>query len=470
MSATSVFKDDRVGKGQYYVTYHMQGNNYNTTLDKDVAGAIQVYSLSDGENGSKVLTLGNVFTSENRNNEDYDFNHIYFDRTDNRILVVGHKWTAHNDGTPDPDHLNTVAIIGNFDPEATEEPLKYTKINTSEKAYDENGKSLGYKDAGDANSVMRAGEMMNPNHTYGWDFYFVATRKGMAVLRAEADHLFEPVLTEDGINYFIPTPGSAKSVARTGTSSFFDLLYLSDNISLKGDNNKYETESHAKIAHFSTQTGTGTGFGFLKERSTNQIFNPWEKDILQHGDQTDLPSVITPIDGKNTLLCAPDTYNDNERYVAMGKSGMYYHFHGVNSGKETEGVLKFKGSNGYLPVNCVTADVSDLETGHDGFMYVACGARLVILHRKTFELVAYWNIPTKDANGYLDNVAASANYIHVEKGPVVTDSETNRKTRERIITVAFGQEGLKVFRFNPATLESKTVWENKELPTEIVCN
>ena len=299
---------------------------------------------------------------------------------------------------------------------------------------------------------------MNKNHTSGWNFYYVATRKGMAVLSAEDESLFAPVLDEDGTNYFIPTPGSAKFVARTGTSSFFDLLYLAED----KPNDSYSQKSEAKIAHFSTQTGEGTNFGFLKERGTNEVFKPKEKNILNHGDQTDVPAVISPIDGKNTLLCAPDTYNDRESYAALGTSGMYYYFNGVNSNNVFEGVLEFKGLSNKLPVNCVTADVSDLESGHDGFIYVACGARLVILHRKTFELVAFWNMPAVDEEG--NDIEASANYIHVEKGPVNDD----RQPRERIITVAFGQAGVKVFRFKPATLESKTVWE-KELPSFIQC-
>lgn len=456
MSATSVYYDASTTPGTYYVTYHMQGNNYNTTLDNEIGGAIQKFTIDDGK-----VTLGTGFRAANPNVEDFDFNHLYFDVTDKRILAVGHKWNVPSSWTEDAPYTgkreNTRAIIGVFEP--NEGKFDYATINTSEKEYDERGKSLGYKDAGDANCVIRAGETMNKNHVYGWDFYYVATRKGMAVVRAEEDHLFEPVLDEDGTNYFIPTPGSAKFVAKTGTSSFFDLLYLAENKS----NDSYITSSAAKIAHFSTQTGEGTTFGFLKERGTNEIFKPQEKDILNHGDQIDLPAEISPIDGKNTLLSAPDTYSDNEHYAALGTSGMYYKFNGVNSHEIYEGVLKFKGTNNYLPVNCVAADVSDLESGHDGFIYVACGARLVILHRKTFELVAYWNIPTKD-NGEDIDVAASANYIHVEKAPANSDWSP----RERTITVAFGQEGVKVFKFNPATLEKKTVWE-KELPTEIVC-
>lgn len=455
LSATSVYYDSKTQ--DYYVTYHMQGNNYNTTLDNEIGGAIQAFKVS--ENGD--VTLGPGFRAKNPDKEDFDFNHLYFENTTSRIITVGHKWNVPSTWTSDEPYSgerdNTRAIIALFDPESA--TLKYSTIDTSEKAYDSEGKSLGYKDAGDANCVIRAGETMNKNQS-GWDFYYVATRKGMAVLSAKEETLFEPLLNEDGTNYFIPTPGSSKFVARTGTSSFFDLLYLAED----KENSSYSQTSEARIAHFSTQTGDNYSLGFLKERGTNEIFKPKEKSILEHGDQINLPSGISPIDGKNTLLCAPDIYSDNENYAALGTSGMYYKFNGVNSNNVFEGVLEFKGSSANLPVNCVTADVSDMENGHDGFIYIACGSRLVILHRKTFELVAYWNIPSKDEAG--NEIEASANYIHVEKAP----ANNNWEPRERIITVAFGQAGVKIFRFNPSTLEKKTVWEKELLPTYIRCN
>ena len=54
-------------------------------------------------------------------------------------------------------------------------------------------------------------------------------------------------------------------------------------------------------------------------------------------------------------------------------------------------------------------------------------------------------------------MAASANFITVTKGP-----ENNWAPRDRYITVAFGQAGVKVFKFTPSVLPKKTVWE-KEL-------
>ena len=449
MSATSVYYN--VADGKYYVTYHMQGNNYNTKLDTETAGAIQEFSFNEkGE-----LVLGTGFRAAKPGDEDFDFNHIYFDVTDKRIIVAGHNMLKGNKD-------NTNAIIGVFNP--TDSEFKYATVKTNEKIEREfvnednkNGNAtvqlVDYADAGDVNCVIRGGETMNPNHTYGFNFYILATRKGMAVVTAGKDdnELFKPVYIADKVKYFIPTPGSAKFVAKTGVSSYFDLLYLAEN----KPNDSYSTTSKAKIAHFSIQTGTGSDFGYLMEKGTTEVFDPQAKDILNHGDQTELPAVISPIDGKNTLLCAPDTYNDKECYAALGTSGMYYKFNGVNSGNPIEGVVTF----GNRPVNCVTADVSDQEKGHDGFIYVANGAKLTILHRKTFEKVASYNIPAKDANG--NDVASSANYIHVQKAPA-----NNWAPRERIITVAFGQEGVKVFKFNPALLEAKTVWE-KELPTNI---
>lgn len=419
LSATSVYRNPI--DHNFYVTYHMQGNNYNTDLDNDIAGAIQVYSLDD----EGTFTLGKGFMAEDRNREDYDFNHLYFDRTANRIIVVGHKWKAHKDGSNDPNKENTTAIIGVFDPNTQQ--LTYSDIVTDEKEYDSQGKSLGYKDARDANCVVRAndaGAGYN-NVGNGWDFYMVATRKGLAVLNAKESDLFKPVLNEDGSVYFIQTPGSAKFIAPTGTSSYYGLLYLSQDKT----NESQDSFSEAKIARLSVNTNRDNGFGYFQTwNDPFTKFDPQTMNLVDYDQQIDLPSFISPIDGKNTLVILGST----EFYAALGTGGIYC----VN-GEGFNGFKKFDNR----PVNCVAVDNNVNESGHSnkGYLYVANGAKLTILKRDTLKEVASYNLLPENDD---DDFYPSANYIHVEN----TGDEISGT---RIVTVAYGQAGVKVFKFNP---------------------
>lgn len=415
LSATSVFYDNENDK--YYATYHMQGNNYNTTLGNDIAGTIQEFAIT--ENG---VDLGKGFFAKDREKEDFDFNHIYFDRTSKRILVVGHnqKPAIEKGG-------NTRAIIGVFDPE--EGTMKYKGVDTGEKDYDANGKSLGYKDAGDVNCVMRANDA--PGYGPGWDIYFVATRKGMAVLNAKEDKLFEPALNADGTNYFIPTPGSAKYVCPTGTSSWIGLLYLSEEHKAEA----YTTSSKANIAKLSVNTKDNE-LGWLQGwESPFTRFNPQEDKINDFYSKIELPEVISPVDGKNTLCIL----GNSEFYVALGTSGLYCD-NGIDGFK---GIKKF----GNRPVNCVAVDNTVNESGHSNknYLYVANGSKLTILDRGTLEEVASWNLPSKikDDEGNEINIESSANYITVTKAD----------DGVRTITVAYGQAGVRVFKFNPANIK-----------------
>lgn len=443
MSATSVYYNEDTQT--YYVTYHMQGNNYNTNVDVQSAGAIQSFKIA--EDGT--VELGDGFTSANRNEEDFDFNHIYFEKTDQRILAVGHNVKG---GKQD----NTNAIVGIFDP--TTATYTYSTVKTNEKDYDEAGKSLGYKDAGDVNSILRPNDdFLTPS---GWNFYLLATRKGLAVVRADEGHLFEPVLNEDGENYFIPTPGSAKSIIQGTAGSYFGLLYLSQNTAELPE--AYSTGSEAKIAHFAINTTSSQGLRSLMYPTTAPFtspfidFDPREVLIENFSGQTDIPGVISPIDGKNTLFAIP-RFSDEEYYAALGTSGLYYHFRGNTTNRVFEGVKKY----GNRPVNNVFADrevtgegIYDEEghrTGHDGFLYVANGSKITVHHRHTMEELASWNMPSKDADG--NDIASSANFITVTSAPVGENGLS-----ERTIAVAFGQAGVKIFKFMPAT---KTVWERE---------
>lgn len=439
MSATSVYYDE--GSDTYYVTYHIQGNNYNTTLDTSTAGAIQSFKIA--EDGT--VTLGTGFRAQNPSQEDFDFNHIYFDRTDQRILAVGHNVKGGNQD-------NTNAIVGIFNP--TEGTYTYSTVKTGEKDYDDDGKSLGYKDAGDVNSILRPNDIFNTPPA-GWNFYLLATRKGLAAVKANDSNLFEPILDAEGNNYFIPTPGSAKSIIQGTAGSYFGLLYLSENTSEKPE--AYTTSSEAKIAHFAINTTTNNMLRSLMTPATAPFNQPFSDDITTPSQdvdaivgmsgQTDLPAEISPIDGKNTLYALP-AFSDEEYYAALGTSGLYYHFRGNSTNKVFEGVKKF----GNRPVNNVFADrevtgegiiVEGSRVGHDGFLYVANGSKLTVLHRHTMEELASWNMPS--------DIASSANFITVTSGPVGDNGLS-----ERTIAVAFGQAGVKIFKFMP---DVKTVWE-----------
>ena len=456
MSATSIYYNET--EKRYYVTYHMQGNNYNTTLDTDTAGAIDSFTIEEttDADGKRDITVtpAKGFRAANPKEWDFDFNHIYFDNTDQRILAMGHNVKGGK-------RENTQAIVGVFNPTSGE--YKYAPVRTNVKEYDENGKSLGYTDAGDVNSILRPGDKHSMGS--GWNFYLLATRKGLAAVKANESNLFEPVLDADGKNYFIPTPGSAKSIIQGTATSYFGMLYLSEDTSKKTE--AYETNSEAKIAHFAINTTTGDMLRSLMTPTAAPFEVPFlpditapsqdANDIVAMSGQTDLPAVISPIDGKNTLFAIP-WFSDEEYYAALGTSGLYYHFKGNITNKVFEGVRKF----GNRPVNNVYADKEvtgegvyseddvnkERRIGHDGFLYVANGSKLTVLHRHTMEELASWNMP-KDENG--DDIASSANFITVTSGPVGENGLS-----ERTIAVAFGQAGVKIFKFMPAP---KTVWE-----------
>lgn len=416
MSATSVF---RHSDGTYYVSYHMQGNNYNTDLYTPNAGTIQMFTLN--EDGT--VNLGQGYTAQNRSEEDYDFNHIYFDQTANRIITVGHNWTipqswnSETDGDYRGD--NTRAIIGVFDP--NQGTFSYSTIGTSIEIKDDQNNVIDHADAGDANCVTRSS-------TY--PYYFVATRKGIAILNASSDSetLFAPIKNEDGSRYFIPTPGSCKFVVNKpdlGTRLAF--LYLTD----PQKTTSYEQSSEAKIAQFDVSTDDNLSLNGLINPDTHAIFGRNNESILDYEYQITLPE-ISPIDGKNTV----STIDDTDYYVALGKGGLYYTQNDpYTSGTKQTGTLTF----GNRPVNCVYAEDGRGEGFHRGFIYVANGAKLTILDRASLEEVANYNLNIKDDN----DPAASANYIHVEI------EKDGYPFRERTITVAYGQAGVRIFKFRP---------------------
>ena len=420
MSATSVFRNT---DGKYYVTYHVQGNNYNTELDQSIGGAIQVFEIEDGK-----VKLEEGFRAADPNKEDYDFNHIYFDNRGGRIIVVGHNWSVPSSYQGDLPYTgeNTRAIIGVFDP--VKRTLTYDKVTSSIEVRDNDGKLIDHEDAGDVNCVVRI-----------YDQYYLATRKGIAVLNAKDDELFTSVLNEDKTRYFIPTKGSCKFVNDDPHDyTRMQFLYLSEE-----KPNIKNQKSEAKIVEFKVATeGENKFLGLINEDTHLTVYDSKDMDLTTYKDQITLPEFVSPIDGKNTI-CAFD--NGKKLYASLGTGGLYYqHYPHYGPNELMTGVMTFN----KRPVNCVYAEAPSGEYFHGGYVYVANGARLTILDRATMEEVASYTLSAKDK---IDENEASANYISVEVGEPypLTHYGIEGSVKERIITVAYGQAGVRIFRFIP---------------------
>lgn len=458
MSATCVFYD--VEESKYYVTYHMQGNNYSTTQTVSTKGFIETFTLNPqaNEEGLYELDLNNLYYASD-NNEDFDFNHLYFDKLDDtyltysgndknskRLIAVGHRSRPNS---KDNSKDETYAIIANLN--LTENKIDYSTVYTGDELRDENGRLLSRIDAGDVNCVIRKS-----------NYYYLATRKGLAVLNAKDDNLFTPIhnyvpsgeFTEDGREklkfdeesvYFIKTPGSAKHLTHMEQNSHFSFLYLEDPGTTELT---AKTSAKAHIIDFSMETGGGTVCG--SNTSDSKTDGP---AILNSSDITDLttwsPNVnqmvideemVYPVDGKNVLAFIHD---QGTHIACLGKGGLYVN----NPDTHHKEVIKFSDAKegGSRPVNGVFVDPIEYFDGgraHNGFIYVANGACLTILDYSTLEKVA-------EFSAFEEDKEISANYVHVTK----VKSDTNDSCDDRIITVAYGQGGVKVFKFIPPTLK-----------------
>ena len=426
LSATCVYYDDRTDT--YYATYHMQGNNYNTKLETDVAGIIESFKIgADGK-----VALDKIYRTADNQSIDFDFNHLYFDNvekhgglgnvTDDRIVAVGHLVKPTSTGKKD-----TQAIIAkvNFDGDAS---LDYKVVYTGDKILDANGKSLGKEDAQDVNAVLRC-----------YDTYYLATRKGVALLDASTDNMFEPRKDQAGNNYFIKSAGSVKHIANDGGYSKLTVLYLTEDFpeGFSGDD-----AISAKMAKFDISNNGATrqptiGYGSADATRLTDVTGKTVDDLRAYGSGWDMFNVdfdraVAPIDGKNVLFMLSGS--ESQYYAALGKAGLY--FRNDNHGqydKDSSGRLDF----GNRPVNGVYADEGTGNEHHNGFIYVANGSKLTIFNRYRLDEVASFNLPESEIG--------SANYVVAR-----TEEEYNEfGTRDRIITVAFGQAGVKVFRFSP---------------------
>ena len=438
LSATCVYYDPSTDT--YYATYHMQGNNYNTDQDNETGGFVESFTID--ENGEPVVDI--IFSAADPSKLSFDFNHLYFDHIPNisettitgmemdyvgtytvddfrgtRMIAVGQKSEPSSKENGQP---NTAAIIGQLNLE--EETFDYEIIYTGDKILDPiNGTtSLGKVNAGDANCVVRK-----------YNHYYVATRRGIAVLKADQENIFKPELDVDNNYYFIKTPGSAKFLSQPTVTSELNILFL-DKDHPKGDELTGEVTSPFTIAKLALDTRDGkdlpiyintiNNFDWANMASPNQII------------ETNL-EYIKPVDGKNVMFITR-----NLICVALGKGGLYINnYPSYNSGKIIQFSDKIDGT-GSRPVNGIFIEEKETINGltsNNGFIYVANGACLTIIDAVTLETVAEYSA-FKEGD-------ASANYVYVKQ----EETQSNGQTNDRIVTVAYGQAGVKVFKFIPPT-------------------
>lgn len=429
LSATCVYYDEKSEK--YYATYHLQGNNYNTQLKNgDVAGFIETFTIDDEGN----VNMEAIYRPEDPSREDFDFNHLYFDNveqhadqrtsvTEDRIIAVGHRWT------PGQGKGDTQAIIAkvNFDGEPS---LDYKIVYTNDKILDADGKSLGRVDAQDVNCVVRR-----------YDTYYLATRRGISLLNATNDSLFAPRKDYVGNDYFIKSEGSVKHVAVDGGYSKVTFLYLKEDFP---QGFTYDTPIDARMVKVDIVNNGLTGranFGYGSTLDT-YLTDVSDKNIFDLDNYHQWPSFnidfdreVAPIDGKNVLFMP--SVGESQFYAALGKAGLYFRNNNTGQfGKENTGWLEF----GNRPVNGVFADDGYGSEHTHGFIYVCNGSKLTIFNRYKLDEVASYNLP--------EGETGSANYVTVRRA----DELNEFGTYDRIITVAYGQAGLKVFRFSPVNI------------------
>lgn len=434
LSATCVYFDR--SSGTYYATYHMQGNNYNTDQTVETAGLVETFTVAaDG-----TPALGSIYRSEDPAQFDFDFNHLYFDEIPSpspyvgdynidddsgvRVIAGGHISEPTKDGTG----TNTAAVIGKLNLSSGTPSFDYKIVYTGDKILDADGHSLGNENAFDVNCFVRK-----------YNHYYLATRKGIAVLKAGKDEMFEPEVDANGHAYFLKTPGSAKYISQPTTTSYIDFLYLTQ----EPEQLSAEAAVPAKAARFAISTQDNKDW-FLNVNAVEQF--SWDTESDWNNGSTwprmsALIETVSPVDGKNML--ATYSLNTAAIYACLGKGGLYVHnpTYGYNYNHR---IITFSDAKegGSRPVNGVYVedwDVVDQSHATDGFIYVANGACLTILDAFTLETVAEYSA-FKEGD-------ASANFVHV----VRTGEYTNQTAPDRIITVAYGQAGVKVFKFVPPT-------------------
>ncbi|MCH5247889.1 MAG: hypothetical protein J1E99_06990 [Muribaculaceae bacterium] len=442
LSATCVYYEQATGK--YYVTYHMQGNNYNTQQTNETGGYIETFTLDqDGK-----PTLRNIYSAANPEELSFDFNHLYFDNIPSlgyydyfgtyydfegtydvdgfqgtRLIAVGHKSEPSKKEGGEP---NTAAIIAKLNLDGATPTIDYATVYTGDKLTDDDVvkddgslMSLGDEDAKDVNCVVRK-----------YNNYYLATRKGVAVLKASEAEMFSPQVDEKGHYYFMRTPGSAKFLSQPMTTSYVNVLYLQNDTPDEGLT--AETSSLASLTQLALDYSNNycpINIRDLSDFSWSSLSSP-NTNLISNIDR------IKPVDGKNVVI-----NTRNITAIALGKGGLY-----VNYPTYLDGEIKTfsdkKDGSGSRPVNGLFVEEVETfngRTSNNGFIYVANGSCLTIVNSQTLDTIAEYSA--------FEEGDASANYVYVQQ----LDTKSNGQTNDRLITVAFGQAGVKVFKFIPPT-------------------
>lgn len=387
LSATSLTFD---GNGNIYASYHMRGGNWGgDTYDKDdIEGCIERWTFD----GNK-LTLGNWMWTN-----DFDFNHIYLDKVDNNIITVGHKG-GENKSTDqdDKDYTDYGGIIGrmptgvwennwNADQVLTRQDFEYKYLTTDEEKYD------WYENPESGNLTWQLVDYESAGDgncvVRVGNEYFVATSKGYGKINASD---FSRIKDEAGNVAYQSTPGSAKYLVEdNGTVYVFHL-------------NKRIKDSQATTAFNST----------LRQMDTSVFPSPgttlFGRESLEPASDSNNDTdsmIVTPVDGKNVIAV-----DNGIVYTCLSKTGLKI---GDNE------PIKFGDSR---PVNGVAID--------EKYIYVANGSYITVLDKNK-----PMDKPVVERKGNTKNV--SANFVEVWQD---TDGT-------RYVFVAFGQDGIKVFKFN----------------------
>ena len=147
-----------------------------------------------------------------------------------------------------------------------------------------------------------------------------------------------------------------------------------------------------------------------KPSSTASVFTYDASDFAFANKINTLNAVgtIEPVDGKNVIAM-----DGNDIYVCLSKGGLVRYTNGIQSG------FFQRGENNSVPVNGMAFD--------DKYIYVANGSFVSVLDKATMEEICYYHASSKK----------SANYIAL---------------RNKKIYVAFGEDGLQVFKLTEKTI------------------
>ena len=179
------------------------------------------------------------------------------------------------------------------------------------------------------------------------------------------------------------------------------------------EGNKIFTKTNGSAKHISL---SGNNMAVLahdtydKTSSTASVFTYDASDFAFANKINTLNAVgtIEPVDGKNVIAM-----DGNDIYVCLSKGGLVRYTNGIQSG------FFQRGKNNSVPVNGMAFD--------DKYIYVANGSFVSVLDKATMEEICYYHASSKK----------SANYIALRNGKIY---------------VAFGEDGLQVFKLTEKTI------------------